>query len=79
MKAQDDFKTRFDRSLHATPLPVAARPWLAALVDNLVARWLERCAANAEAAQVLFEAGRKPAGTFGMRVRLAAPGWDESP
>ncbi len=79
MKAQNDFKTRSDRSLHATPVPAAARPRLAALVDGLVARWLQRCAANAEAAQYLFEAGRKPAGAFGLRVRLAAPGWDESP
>jgi hypothetical protein len=35
-----------------------------------VARWLERCATNAEAAQRLFKTDRKPTREFGMGVSL---------
>jgi hypothetical protein len=58
----------------------AARLRFAALLDFLVARWLERCAANIEAAQRLFEAGRKPALKLGIGASLvvSSPRWDES-
>ena len=58
----------------------AARSRLAAWVDLRAARWLERCAANAEAAQRLFEADRKPPRGFAMGAGLAVSsgGWDES-
>ena len=51
MNAQNDFKRLPDRSLNARRALAAARLQFAALVDFLVARWLERCAANVEAAQ----------------------------
>jgi len=81
MNAQNDFKRLSDRSLHARLVLSAARLRFAALVDGLVAGWLERCAENAEAAQRLFKTDRKPVREFGMRVRLvvSSPGWDESP
>jgi len=51
----------------------------AARVDFLVARWLERCATNVEAAQRLFKTDRKPTREFGMGVSLvvSSPRWDE--
>jgi hypothetical protein len=80
MNAQNDFKGQSDRNLDARLVLAAARPRFAALVDFLVARWLERCAANAEGAQRLFETDRKPAREFGLRMSLAgSPRWDESP
>jgi hypothetical protein len=79
MNAQNDFKKLSHRGLNARL--VEARLRFAALVDGLVAGWLERCAENAEAAQRLFKTDRKPVREFGMRVRLvvSSPGWDESP
>jgi len=79
MNAQNDFKKRSHRGLNARL--VEARLRFAELADFVVARWLERCAANAEAAQYLFRTDRKPARDFGMRVSLvvSSPGWDESP
>jgi len=46
-----------------------------------VARWLERCATNAEAAQRLFKTDRTAIPEFGMGVSLvvSSPHWDESP
>lgn len=81
MNAQNDFKRRSDRNLDAKLVFAAARLRLAALVDGIVARWLERCAANAEAAQQLFGTDPKPARGFGLRMSLAVPSprWDESP
>ena len=81
MNARNDAKRLFDQNLDARLVLAAARLWFAALVDLLVARWLERCAANAEATQWLFKADRKPARQFGMRVSLVVPAanWDESP
>jgi hypothetical protein len=54
---------------------------LAAAVDGAVARWLERCAVNIEAAQRLFETDRKPARELRIGVGLAvsSPRWNESP
>jgi hypothetical protein len=81
MTARNDVKTPSDQSLEARPVLAAARQRFAARVDFLVARWLERCATNAEAAQHLFKTDRKPTPEFGMGVSLAvsSPHWDESP
>ena len=80
MNARNDAKRLFDQNLDVRLVLAAARLRLAALVDLLVARWLARCAANAEAAQWLFKADRKPTRAFGMRVSLApCANWDESP
>ena len=64
MNARDDVKRLFHQSLDARPVLAAAQLRFAARVDFLVARWLERCAANAEAAQRLFKTDRKPAPAF---------------
>ena len=74
MNARNDVKRPSDQSLDA-------RLRFAARVDFLVARWLERCATNAEAAQRLFKTDRKPTREFGMGVSLvvSSPRWDEYP
>jgi hypothetical protein len=81
MNARNDVKRPSDRSLDARLVLAAARLRFAARVDFLVARWLERCATNAEAAQHLFKTDRKPTRAFGMGVSLvvSSPNWDESP
>ena len=82
MNAHNDVKRPSNQSFDARVALAAAQLRFAARVDFLVARWLERCAANAEAAQRLFEADRKPARDFGMGVNLvvsSSPRWDESP
>lgn len=81
MSARNDVKRRSYLSLKARRVLAAARRRLAARVDVLVARWLERYAANAEAAQVLFEIHRKPTRDFriGMGLVVSSPRWDESP
>ena len=53
MNAHNDVK-RFDQSLDARLVLAAVQLRVTAWVDLLVARWLARCAANVEAAQVLF-------------------------
>jgi len=80
MNARNDVKRPSDQSLDARLVLAAARLRFAARVDFLVARWLERCATNAEAAQRLFKADRKPTREFGMGVNLvvSSPRWDES-
>jgi hypothetical protein len=80
MNARNDVKRPSDQSLCARPVLAAAQRRFAARVDFLVARWLERCATKAEAAQWLFRTDRKPAPEFGMGVSLvSSPSWDESP
>ena len=82
MNAHNDVKRPSNQSLDARVVLAAAQLRFAARVDFLVARWLERCAANAEAAQRLFEADRKPTRDFGMGVNLvvsSSPRWDEFP
>jgi hypothetical protein len=78
MNARNDIKRPSDES--ARLVLEAAQLRFAARVDFLVARWLERCATNAEAAQRFFKADRKPTREFGMDVSLVAssPRWDES-
>ena len=81
MNAHNDVKRPSDQSVDARPVLAAAQLRFAARVDFLVARWLERCATNVEAAQRLFETDRKPTREVGMdesRV-VSSPHWDESP
>jgi hypothetical protein len=59
MNAATTSKRPSDQSFDARVLLAAAQLRFAARVDFLVARWLERCAANVEAAQRLFETDRK--------------------
>ena len=81
MNARNDVTRPSDQSLDARLILATARLRVAARVDFLVARWLERCATNAEAAQRLFKADRKPTREFGMGVSLvvSSPRWDKSP
>jgi hypothetical protein len=81
MNAHNDVKTPSDQSLDARLVLAAAQLRLAARVDFLVARWLERCATNAEVAQRWFKTDRKPTPEFGMGVSLVVSSsrWDESP
>ena len=81
MNAHNDIKRSSYQSLDARPVLPALQLRFAGWVDFLVARWLERCAANAEAAQRLFKTDRKPTREFGMGVSLvvSSPRWDESP
>jgi hypothetical protein len=80
MNAHNDVKGPSDQSLDARFALAAAQVRFAARVDFLVARWLERCATNAEVAQQWFKTDRRPTREFGMGVSLAAssPRWDES-
>jgi hypothetical protein len=66
MTARKYFRKPSDQSLDARLVLAAARLRFAARVDLLVARWLERNATNAEAAQRLFESDRKPTPDFGV-------------
>ena len=81
MNARNDVKRPSDQSLDARLVLAAAYLRFAARVDFLVARGLERCATNAEAAQWLFKTDRKPACEFGIGVSLvvSSPRWDEFP
>ena len=81
MNAHNEVKRPSDQSLDARLLLAAAQLRFAARVDFLVARWLERCATNAEVAQGWFRTDRKPTREFGVGVSLvvSSPHWDESP
>ena len=76
MNARNDVKRPSEQSLDALP---AAQLRFAAWVDFLVARWLERCATNVEAAQRLLKTDRKPTREFGraMSLVVSTPHWDE--
>jgi hypothetical protein len=80
MNARNDVKRPSDQSLGARLVLAVAQLRFAAWIDFLVARWLERCAANAEAAERLFKTDRNPTRKFGMGVSLvvSTPRWDES-
>jgi hypothetical protein len=69
MNAHNDVKKPPDQSLDARLVLAAARLRVAARVDFLVARWLERCATNAVVTQRWFETDRKPTREFGMDSR----------
>jgi hypothetical protein len=79
MNSHIDVKRPSDQGLDARL--AAAQLRFAARVDFLVARWLERCATNAEVAQRWFKTDRKPTREFGLGVSLvvSSPRWDESP
>ena len=80
MNARNDVKRPSDQSLDARLVLAAVQLRFASRVDFLVARWLERCATNAETAQRLFKPDRKPTREFGMGVSpaVSSPRWDES-
>ena len=81
MNARNDIKRPFDPGFDARFVLAAAWLQFAAWVDFFVARWLERCAANVEAAQRLFETDRKPTPEAGIGVSpvVSSPRWEESP
>jgi hypothetical protein len=80
MNARNDVKRPSGQILNARLVLAAAQRRFAARVDFLAARWLERCATNAEAAQRLFETDRKPTLEFGsVSLVVSSPRWDESP
>lgn len=60
MNARNDIERISDQSLDPRPALAAVQLRFAAWVDFLVARWLARCATNAETAQRLFNTDRKP-------------------
>jgi hypothetical protein len=60
MNARNDVKRLTRRDFNARHALAAVRLRLAAHVDFLVAEWLQRCAANVEAAQELFRTDREP-------------------
>lgn len=78
MNARNEVKRPSDQSLDARL--AAAQLRFAARVDFLVARWLERCATNAEAAQRLFKTDPKPTRELGLGLShvVSSPRWDES-
>jgi hypothetical protein len=55
MNARNDVKRPSDHNLNARLVLAAVQLRIAARVDFLVARWLERCATNAQAAQRSFK------------------------
>jgi len=71
MNACNDVKRPSAQSLDARLVLAAARQRFAAWVDCLVARWLERCAANAEEAQRSFNIDRWPTREFEIGVSLS--------
>lgn len=82
MNARDNVKKSSRQVTRARHVLAAAQLRFAAQVDVLVAGWLERCAANVEAAQQLFKADREPTrefGTGGVGLVVSSPHWDESP
>jgi hypothetical protein len=80
MNAHDDVKRPSDQSQDARFVPATAQRRFAARVDFVVARWIERCAVNAEAAQGWFKADPKPGPGFGTGASLvvSSPNWDET-
>ena len=70
MNARNDVKKPFHHNLAARRESAQRR--FAARVDLFVARWLQRCAANAEATQHLFRNDQEPARGFGLGVRLVS-------
>jgi hypothetical protein len=80
MNAHNDVERPSDQSLDARLVLAATQLRFAVWVDFLVARWLERCATNAEVAQRWFKADRRPAHEFGTGASLvvSSPRWDDS-
>jgi len=67
MNAHNEIKKSFDLNLDARPALAAVQLRFAAWVDALVARWLERCAADIEATQRSFRIGPRAVGGRGQR------------
>lgn len=63
MYARNDVKRSFYPNVNVRFVLAAARLRFAAHLDRLVARWLERCAANVETAQGMFP-GREDAEAY---------------
>jgi len=80
MNARNDVKKPSDQSLDTRLVLAVDQLRFAARVDFLVARWLERCATNAEVAQRLFETDRKPTPEFetGASLVVSSPRCDQS-
>ena len=78
MNARNDVKKPSNQSLDARLVLAAAQLRFAASLDFLVARWLERCATNAEAAQRLFKTVRNKF-EMGVSLVVSSPRWDETP
>jgi hypothetical protein len=66
MNARNDVNRPSDLSFDPRLVLATVQQRFAARVDFLVARWLQRCAANVEAGQGVFETERKPASEFGL-------------
>jgi hypothetical protein len=79
MNAHNDVKRPSDQSLDARLVLAAAQLRFAARVDFLVARWLERCATNAEVAQRWFKTDHTREFGMGVSLVVSSPRWDESP
>ena len=81
MNARNIVKRPSDQSLDARLVLAAAQLRFAARVDFLVARWLERCATNAEVAQRFLKTDQKPTREFriGVSLVVSSPRRDESP
>ena len=81
MNARNEVKRPSDHSFDVRLVLAVAQLRFAARVDFLVARWLERCATNVEAAQRVARTDRKPTREFAMDASLVVPStrWDESP
>lgn len=79
MNARNDVKRESNQSLDAKGAVAAAQLRFAAWVNFLVARWLERCATNAKAAQPLFKTHQKPPVSSGVSLGVSSPRWDGSP
>jgi hypothetical protein len=81
MNARNDLKKLSDQSLDARLVLAAAQLRFAARVDFLVARWLERCATNAEAAQQLLKTVQKPPANseWARASGVSSPRWDGMP
>jgi len=60
------FHPRFDFRRAFAAVLAAAQLRLAAAVNRFVARWLERCVADIEAAQGLFNGDRRAVRDYGM-------------
>lgn len=69
MNARNDLEKLSDQSLDARLVLAAAQLRFVARVDFLVARWLERCAANAEAAQQLLKTVQRPPASSGSHAK----------
>jgi hypothetical protein len=79
MNARNNVKNSPFQRLGARFVPAMGRLRLGARLDALVAGWLQRSAASAEAAQHWFNSDRSTTGGSGIGVSLvSSPRWNES-